>query len=78
MVATVRCEEIANEKYGSFSANEVYVFQILCLQCYFFLLDLANIPDIDSDKIGLKFLTGVVSNGRGCSIWSSFWLRKEA
>jgi len=23
MVATVRCEEIANEKYGSFVANEV-------------------------------------------------------
>ena len=23
MVATVRCEEIANEKYASFAANEV-------------------------------------------------------
>lgn len=25
MVATVRCEEIANEKYASFTANEVYL-----------------------------------------------------
>lgn len=29
MVATVRCEEIANEKCGSFLENEVLFFRIL-------------------------------------------------
>jgi hypothetical protein len=34
MVATVRCEEIANEKYSIFAANEVYGYIVFC---FFFL-----------------------------------------
>lgn len=40
MVATVRCEEIANEKYSSFAGNEVFSFHIInvTLQYLYFLL----------------------------------------
>lgn len=50
MVATVRCEEIANEKYSSFAANEVLAIHIVlcfCLQFWLFSssLILVNIMD---------------------------------
>lgn len=38
MVATVRCEEIANEKYSSFAANEVPAVHIVWCFCLQFLV----------------------------------------
>lgn len=50
MVATVRCEEIANEKYSSFAANEVPAVHIVwcfCLQFWLFFLSLILVNIMD-------------------------------
>jgi len=50
MVATVRCEEIANEKYSSFATNEVpadHIVWCFCLQFWLFFLSLILVNIMD-------------------------------
>lgn len=78
-MATVRCEEIANEKFLSFSGNEVpafhhfHFFYSICfnLNIFIWYLNLEIVELFNTD-------TGVAGIGRGCSIWSCFWIREQA
>jgi len=45
MVATVRCEEIANEKYAAFAKNKVHIF---CIKLVF-----NSIPFLDILSLSL-------------------------
>ena len=65
MVATVRCEEIANEKYAAVVANEVSIFVLVYSSTH----DILTVLIIDTREIALQ--SGLESIGRGRAIWAS-------
>lgn len=83
MVATVRCEEIANEKYASFSANEVCVPLNVFIHKYLHVhaemhIFFGSFLFIETETDLLLHMTEMVSVGRSCTVCSSFWLWEEA
>lgn len=68
MVATVRCEEIANEKYAAFVANEVRTFLFVHLP------RISTISITNAVETAFNFHSGMVSIGRDCAIWSYSWI----
>lgn len=84
-MATVRCEEIANEKCGSFLANEVGCpFSLKILRIHRLVLCVITMGlntefvNVSKYLIGLSSfldsLLGMASSGRGCAFSSSDWI----
>lgn len=71
-MATVRCEEIANEKHAAFVGNEVRFSYITTL------LSQNLVNNLTSWALNYVIITGVESVGAGRSIGPHSWLWKEA
>lgn len=78
MVATVRCEEIVNERYSDFTQNQVQylqIFYLFVIFCYWSLFSCFS--SYFFWPIAILF-AGLASAGGGLTIWPCCWVWKEA
>ena len=76
-MATVRCEEIANERYSDFTQNEVLIFCSL-IYGYSFIDDLNFLVALLTNAICIIKYTGMASARGGLTIWPCCWVWEEA